>query len=251
MGRTGTYTLSELEARSGFDKRTISYYIQELLLPKVGRRGRRTRYPEEFLDRLMFIRRVRELQDAGGLRAVTLSEIRDVMDSRSAQEIRSTSRRSVSAETLRSLFEEPDLDTSAMAIPGERLASLSMDEPLVAGAVAGDSVAAEASNLLSASMRREALYSRNRAPSEVRAQAPPLSMRESTAPPDPRLQTLLQQVERRARLGAKRSEGRTGERLTRVPITEEIILSVRNISDEDAHLVEELAEFLRWAGRLD
>ena len=68
---------------------------------------------------------------------------------------------------------------------------------------------------------------------------------------DSRLRTLLQAVEGRARFGAERSEGRTRERLTRVPITQEIILSVRNISDEDAHLVEELAEFLRRAGELD
>jgi hypothetical protein len=74
VGRAGITTLNELESRSGLDKRTISYYIQEMLLPKVGRRGRRTRCPEEFLDRLMFIRRVRGLQDAGQLRAVTLSE---------------------------------------------------------------------------------------------------------------------------------------------------------------------------------
>jgi hypothetical protein len=61
----------------------------------------------------------------------------------------------------------------------------------------------------------------------------------------------LQEVERRARLGAKQSEGQTRERLTRVPITQDILLSVRNISDDDAHLVEELAELLRRFGRLD
>ncbi len=255
MGRTGTYTLRELETRSGFDKRTIAYYIQESLLPKVGRRGRRTRYPEQFLDRLMFIRRIRELQDAGRLRAVTLREIRDVMDSRSAEEIRSASRKSVSAESLRSLFPalepEPDRDTSEMAISAQRSASLAVaDSPMVDSMLVG-SIAAEASEFLPASKRRERLSSRTRAPSEARAQAPGHSMRESSATLDDQLQTLLQEVEGRARLGARLSQGRTGERLTRVPITQEIILSVRNISDEDAHLVEELAELLRRAGRLD
>lgn len=251
MGRTGTYTLSELESRSGFDKRTISYYIQEMLLPKVGRRGRRTRYPEEFLDRLMFIRRVRDLQDAGQLRAVTLSEIREVMESCSPEQIRSTSRRRVSAETLRRLFEEPELELSAVGIPARGIASPSMAEATMAGSVLEDSDAAEASKLLPASMRRRALCARAESDGAPRAQAPQPSMRESNAPMDSRLRTLLQAVEGRARLGAERSEGRTRERLTRVPITQEIILSVRNISDEDAHLVEELAEFLRRAGELD
>jgi len=256
VGRTGTYTLSELESRSGFDKRTISYYIQEMLLPKVGRRGRRTRYPEEFLDRLMFIRRVRDLQDAGQLRAVTLSEIREVMESCSPEQIRSTSRRRVSAETLRRLFEEPELELSAMAIPARGIASPSMAEATMAeatmvGSALEDSDAAEASKLLPASMRRRALSARAESAGAPRAQAPQPSMRESSAPLVSRLRTLLQAVEGRARLGAQRSEGRTRERLTRVPITQEIILSVRNISDEDAHLVEELAEFLRRAGELD
>ena len=62
MGLLQSYTLSELETESGFDKRTIAYYISEGLLPKVGRRGPRTRYSQEFLERLMFIRRVRDLQ---------------------------------------------------------------------------------------------------------------------------------------------------------------------------------------------
>ncbi len=92
-----TYTLRELETRSGFDKRTIAYYIQESLLPKVGRRGRSTRYPEEFLDRLMFIRGIRDLQDAGRLRAVTLSEIRDRIFSQSKEQTRLASRPDVSA----------------------------------------------------------------------------------------------------------------------------------------------------------
>ena len=39
-----TYTLRQLVELSGFDKRTIAYYIQEKLLIGAGRRGPRTRY---------------------------------------------------------------------------------------------------------------------------------------------------------------------------------------------------------------
>jgi DNA-binding transcriptional MerR regulator len=250
MGGPRTYTLSELETCSGFDKRTIAYYVQELLLPKVGRRGRRTRYSEEFLDRLMFIRRVRDLQDAGKLRAVTLSEIRDVLDRQSAEEIRAASRKGVSAETLRALFTEPDLDTLGFAVAAEDLAPFALNEPGMAeygSGVAGD---ADSSAEMSVGRRREAmaLRSRSRGPAEPRARRSQSGP--SSEESDSELQTLLQEVELRTQIGAQQSRGRTRERVTRVPITEDITLSVRNIDDEDAHLVEKLAEFLRRLGRL-
>ena len=55
-----TYTLDEIVERTGFDKRTTSYYVQKGLLPKVGRRGPKTRYPQVFLDRLLFIKLLRD-----------------------------------------------------------------------------------------------------------------------------------------------------------------------------------------------
>ena len=70
-----SYTANELERESGFDRRTIAYYVQEGLLPKVGRRGRRTRYPQLFLDRLLLIRRVRAAEDEGVVSPVTLSDL--------------------------------------------------------------------------------------------------------------------------------------------------------------------------------
>ena len=72
--RTGL-TVRELEESTGFDRRTIAYYVQEGLLPRVGRRGRRTRYPTYIRDRLLFIRRVREAEDAGDIPPVSLAEL--------------------------------------------------------------------------------------------------------------------------------------------------------------------------------
>ena len=75
-----SYTAKELERESGFDRRTIAYYVQEGLLPKVGRRGPRTRYPQLFLDRLRFIRRVREAEEEGDVPPVSLGEMREVFE---------------------------------------------------------------------------------------------------------------------------------------------------------------------------
>ena len=75
-----SYTAKELERETGVDRRTIAYYVQEGLLPKVGRRGRRTRYPKLFRDRLLFIRRVREAEEEGDVSAVSLRDIRKVFE---------------------------------------------------------------------------------------------------------------------------------------------------------------------------
>jgi DNA-binding transcriptional MerR regulator len=73
-----TYTLDEIEEETGFDRRTVAYYVQQGLLPKVGRRGPKTRYSQLFLDRLSFIRLIRDLQDQGDMGTVTLSDFRDL-----------------------------------------------------------------------------------------------------------------------------------------------------------------------------
>lgn len=75
-----SYTANELEQATGVDRRTIAYYVQEGLLPKVGRRGRRTRYPRLFRDRLLFVQRVRAAEEAGEVSAVSLSDIRKVFE---------------------------------------------------------------------------------------------------------------------------------------------------------------------------
>jgi DNA-binding transcriptional MerR regulator len=76
-----TYSLAEIEEQTGFDRRTISYYVQQGLLPKVGRRGPKTRYSQVFFNRLALIRMIRELQDRGAMGSMTLSDIRDLFQS--------------------------------------------------------------------------------------------------------------------------------------------------------------------------
>ena len=74
------HTVGELERDTGFSRRTIAYYVQLGLLPRVGRLGPKTRYPEQVRDRLRFIRRVREAQEAGEVPPVSLSDIGDVFE---------------------------------------------------------------------------------------------------------------------------------------------------------------------------
>ena len=73
MSGARSYALAELVAATGFDRRTIVYYIQSGLLPKVGRRGPHTRYPEDCLTRLLFIQGVKTLQTEGKLLTATLA----------------------------------------------------------------------------------------------------------------------------------------------------------------------------------
>ncbi len=75
-----TYTLDEIVDRTGFGKRTTSYYVQKGLLPKVGRRGPKTRYPQTFLNRLLFIKMMREKQDRGEIENLTLADLRDLLN---------------------------------------------------------------------------------------------------------------------------------------------------------------------------
>ena len=65
------YTLKDLEELTGFDGRTIYFYVQEGLVPKLGRRGRTSQYPQAFLDRLLFIKQLKALQDLGKIGPIT------------------------------------------------------------------------------------------------------------------------------------------------------------------------------------
>ena len=80
MSEHRTFTLDEIEQRTGFDKRTIAYYVQQGLLPKVGRRGPKTRYPQLFMDRLQFVNLIRKKQDLGEVGNLTLADIRDILE---------------------------------------------------------------------------------------------------------------------------------------------------------------------------
>ena len=105
MSGARSYSLSELVANTGFDRRTIVYYIQSGLLPKVGRRGPHTRYPEDCLTRLLFIKGVKHLQASGSLLTATLAEIRRALVASDAAGIRDLLDRGLPPESVTALFD--------------------------------------------------------------------------------------------------------------------------------------------------
>ncbi len=239
----GSYTTSELERDTGFGRRTIAYYVQEGLLPRVGRRGPRTRYPELVRDRLLFIRRVREAEAESEIRPVSLGNLRE-------------------------LFE---------ALPPGLVASVAAgDTPITPDIVSLSSVEQRSMVDRVAALRARLLDARPepaaRSPItrvyegqslELRAQAPPeldedwvrepramdeLGPREE-APrqPDEDADTLAHQLSwvlNELRSHARRERAADAvDTWSQVEVTSDIRLSVRGMADEDAFL-------LRVAGRL-
>lgn len=272
MARTPlTYSMAQLEELSGFDRRTITYYVQEGLVPSVGRRGPKTTYPKEILDRLLFIRKVRELQDAGRLRAVTLSEIREALGRFPAEQEPSGR---TADKLIRALFPEPDFDQTRSIVPPGDSASVREDTsvdmsfgfakpteeapPSRRRSRLGAQLGAFARGLgpKGARSRSSSILRMSRgasAPTSIPPGSPPVSAEASPeqALIHEELRELLCQIEERATANANSSEQTTRERLTRVPITESILLSVYDISEEDAELVESLAELLRRIAGLE
>jgi len=77
-----TYTISELEKRTGLNRRTIHFYAKEKLIPPPDGAGGGARYGEEHLLRLKLIG---EMQKSH----LKLSGIREALDAMSIEEMRS------------------------------------------------------------------------------------------------------------------------------------------------------------------
>lgn len=233
-----SYTARELEEETGFDRRTIAYYVQEGLLPRVGRRGPRTRYPRLVRDRLLFIQRVREAEEAGEVSAVSLSDMRKVFERVSPALIAKVAdgRIAVTPELVERASRRFRLPAMRRAALEERLRSRGgearISEPPIMAApppppdpgwvgvrepmgVARDVGGAE----------------------EGVAYAPPdrdVDEREAAAED---LADALGQLQDRARRRERRSS-RSLETWTRVEITPEIELSLRGATERDRRLVE-------------
>ena len=216
-----SYTARELEEETGFRRRTIAYYVQVGLLPRVGRRGPKTRYPKLVRDRLLFIRRVREAEGAGKVPATALRQIGAVFEGSSPELITGVAdgRIAVTADLL-----------SAR--------STGADAPLRTGDVTErrESPAAFAAPRA----RRAALSDRLL----VREEEPPWPQEAMAAPADdPELAALLAALQR----VAGRGDVPPGEVETwsRIEIAPGVALSIRGVADEDAALLETVGRRLR------
>lgn len=226
-----SYTARELEEETGFDRRTIAYYVQEGLLPRVGRRGPRTRYPRLVRDRLLFIRRVREAEEAGEVAAVPLSDMRKVFERVPPALIAKVADGGIAVTP-----ELVERASTAFRLPAMRRAKL--EERVVFGRERADE-------------RR--LYSRvaSSPPSDPAAYekpiAPPMGsegVREGiVGEPDEweeseeGLSDALSELRERARERAVRAP-HSMDTWTRIEVTPEIEVSVRGITDEDRGLLE-------------
>ncbi len=252
-----SYTVGELEEETGFDRRTIAYYVQEELLPRVGRRGRRTRYPRLVRDRLLFIRRVREAEEAGTVPPVSLSEMRKIFERVPQALIAAVAdgRLAVTGELV-----EPA--SKAFRLPAMRraalLARLEWRERLMSEGVA------ESPRSYDREMEEpaEAMPEEAAAPAEDReVQASPAPRPEETAdaPPEhsyfrpgtavsPELEARLADLLVRLQEVASRPRDdgpHSMDTWTRIDISPEIMLSVRNIGEDDRELLEWVRRAMR------
>lgn len=226
------FTASELEEATGFDRRTIAYYVQEGLLPRVGRRGPRTRYPRFVRDRLLFIRRVREAEEAGDLPPMSLDE-------------------------LRTAFAR--LPRQVVAAVADR--AIAVSKEVFAGEAGARGAAGQ---VRSASQRRRALEDRMRpqrtpADSDGSSGGPPYAMSErgvrySRRPPsadrgtDARAAATLGVNLAAVSNAARRREEASSQPVDtwmRAEVAPGVELSVRGATDEEMELLEQVAAVLR------
>jgi DNA-binding transcriptional MerR regulator len=272
-----TYTIDEIEEHTGFDRRTIAYYVQLGLLPKVGRRGPRTRYSQLFFDRLQFIKMIRDLQDQGSMGSMTLSDFRDLFQ-RVPEEIIAEvviGRESALAVARSAPPGELDMTSSseskrAMARKIEDLRQNTIARlvatPLEARGIPLDP--AEQSTPIAApeeTFAERAYFSLPNAPQSAeeretpsgeyhrltleaieRSPHAPIPVRHSA--PSPPIEEQLREALARLTAVVKRQPRaylRTTETWTRARVTGELVLSVRGLEDRHLPLLDGVARILR------
>jgi DNA-binding transcriptional MerR regulator len=118
MKKIGPFTIDELVEATGFDKRTIAYYVQEGLLPRVGRRGRLTRYPQSFANRLLVIKHLRQAEETGERPIpMTLAEIREALDRIPTTELEAMAAGAIPISQIDSDTEAPGDDLDGILPP--------------------------------------------------------------------------------------------------------------------------------------
>jgi len=272
-----TYTIDQIEERTGFDRRTIAYYVQQGLLPKVGRRGPRTRYSQLFLDRLQFIKMIRGLQDQGSMGSMTLSDFRDLFQSVPEETIAdvvgghesfqvlarsvpqgeramasSSDRRREMARRIENLrpnvVDEPveaPLESCGVPMdPAQRPALIAEPEETFAERaylrLPDSPQSAEERETPSGEYHRLTLEAIERSPDA------PIPVRHSA--PSPPVEDQLREALSRLTAVVKRQPRaylRTTETWTRAQVTGELVISVRGLEERHLPLLESVARILR------
>jgi DNA-binding transcriptional MerR regulator len=245
-----TFTIDELERDTGIDRRTIAYYVQEGILPKVGRRGRRTRYPQLFVDRLRFIKRLRQMEEAGVVPVpLTLAEIRRVFEDAPLQTIADIAAGSESFDAVgvKTSTRDAESRSSAASPPPEAHRKFLVAEPEMPSAKSRMRMMMEASAPMDA---LEDADGSEEPPHDEQVEFQAMEMPRFQAslagpPSEPgsrldRILGRLGEVVARRHRGAQRSQ-----RWTRTEIIPGLQLSARDLDEKDIGLLEEAALLLR------
>lgn len=260
-----SHSVSELERLTGFDRRTIVYYIQQGLVARPGRRGPNTRYPAEALARLLFIRGVKVLQNQGLLLNVTLGDIRRAIVAAGDDRIGEIVARNLPVEDVAPLLAAPG---PAQAPAPRELASATpavtvTPPPAQPPPAAAPPRERRAFGLADAAVRQRfapgsrppavvgAPRTESPAPVEPAAPAgrqdsPAIEAQVPAAAGSPaELGALLRELEIRPGLSGRRLAPGASEQWTEIPITSRVFLSVRGLSADDAPLADAVARSLK------
>lgn len=267
-----SYSVADLERATGFDRRTIVYYMQIGLLARPGRHGPKTRYPAEAMARLQFVRGVKDLQARGALLNFTLLDIRRAMERAGIERIDELLERRMPVAEIAPLL-APEEDVPAReAEPVAQPAAIA--EPLPATAVAKTerpptspappSRERRAFGLADANVRQRFASSPPplappttpapetdvqplpTAPDSEPARTPPGAAAQASAPADmAELGRLLRELEIRPAMSGRRLAPGASEQWTEIPITSRVFLSVRGLGADDAPLADAVARTLK------
>lgn len=260
------FTIDEVVEATGFDRRTIAYYVQEGLLPKVGRRGRLTRYPRNVVDRLLFIKLLREAEESGARPVpMTLAEIRDALERIPAKRLFAVVRGALPLSSLDPYLNPPGgtpSEAAASGPPPERWkARLEAPPDLAPRALRRDLMLEEtgepdlfvprkSSGAPRRESRLEVAESRSRYSDDElgisACEGPPTELFDAPnrlGPPDDDLEALLTDL---CRLTAHRPPDRgAAESWTRVAITPGLELAARGGDHRVHSLLDRIATLLR------
>lgn len=252
-----SYSISELERATGFDRRTIVYYIQFGLLPRPGRRGPKTRYPGDAMVRLQFLRGVKDLQERGELLNFTLEDVRRALEqagiARIAELVGQRMPVSEIAPLLTAPVASPEPTPEAAASPA--VAAPAVDPVPVASPAAPTAPPRErrAFGLADANVRQRFAPGAPPVQPPAASSEPPLPAASEPAPataasPPPdlaELSRLLRELELRPAMSGRRLAPGAAEQWTEIPITSRIYLSVRGLGADDAALADTVARALK------
>jgi len=273
-----TYSITEMQQISGFDRRTIVYYLQQGLIPRAGRRGPNTRYPYDALLRLRFIRGFKDLQDQGRCGTVTLREIGTLLGRLDPGRIGDLLERGMPMEDIAPLLEQlaqpaaPEpaaIPTAAPPVATAGPAPVRSDAPAIAAPAAppqpvpgllGPAGPRRSYGLADAGIRQRA----STPPATGATPPPPLpdavatGAAAPTAPATPvsaagavaaeapgDLGQLLRELELRPAMSGRRLAPGASEQWTEIPITSRVFLSVRGLAQDDVPLADAVARELK------